>query len=151
MPRQSPPFRFIRTLTYLSLRIDYAVNHPPEQWGIKALRDPYHGLLKDGMLQRLVSLEELCLDIRFGGSSVRAVYEDKGFLGDGWMQLDRVLGPKGRARPCKRLRRVSLVYGTMPDCTDEAYDESEFNQAFVNVITGFEGMKQVAWEGANNV
>jgi hypothetical protein len=103
------------------------------------------------MLQRLENLEELCLEVRFGGRLVRAVYENEGFLGDGWTQLDRILAPKGRERPFKHLRRVSLLFGTITGRTEEDYDEAAFKQAFVNVVTQFEGMKEVAWEGANDM
>jgi hypothetical protein len=49
------------------------------------------------------------------------------------------------------LRRVSLLFGTITGRTEEDYDEAAFKQAFVNVVAQFEGMKEVAWEGANDM
>ena len=135
------------TLTHISLRVDYAVDNPRR---IGTLRDPYHGLLSDGMLQKLENLEELSLKIRFGGHLVRAVYEDEAFLGGGWTQLDRTLAPKGRARPFKRMREASVLFGVMPDSIEEDYDADAFERAFLNVVSKFEGMGQVEWRGVGD-
>ncbi|KAJ3541956.1 hypothetical protein NMY22_g3692 [Coprinellus aureogranulatus] len=129
----------LSTLTKISFRIEFEV-----VWTFEVIRDPYHGLLLGGVIQKLTNLESVCIQVLIGGKRWRSMEPE--LLGPQWGDLDRALAPKGEEGPFPRLSRVELRVGN-----DGVFDKSDsrlHRKGFQNMFeSNFHGLRELEREG----